>query len=324
MTSSDAILVADIGGTNARFALAKPGAAGAGALVLENSQTFRAEDFETVRDAADAFLESVSERPAHACFAVAGPVDAAVIRFTNSPWQIDRARIRDGLKLAQFHVVNDFEALASGIPTLTDDDTVSVHAAAGDPAAPSLVLGPGTGLGQALLVRAANETMVIATEGGHKTFAPRTDEQVEVMRFIAREHPRVSVERLLSGRGLVNIHRALCAISGTQRISLQADEITRAAIDETYPIAQRAVALFCAILGDVAGDAVLSSGARGGVMLGGGILPRIKDLFLASEFTAHFTDKGRMRPYLEAVPVRLIVRDGVALLGAGALALKAR
>ncbi|MEO0320340.1 MAG: glucokinase, partial [Pseudomonadota bacterium] len=105
---------------------------------------------------------------------------------------------------------------------------------------------------------------------------------------------------------------------------LQADEITRAAIDETYPIAQRAVALFCAILGDVAGDAVLSSGARGGVMLGGGILPRIKDLFLASEFTAHFTDKGRMRPYLEAVPVRLIVRDGVALLGAGALALKAR
>ncbi|MEL6111299.1 MAG: glucokinase [Pseudomonadota bacterium] len=324
MTNTDAILVADIGGTNARFAVARPGPAGANNLLLENSQTFRAEDFETVRDAADAFLESITEKPARACFAVAGPVDAAVIRFTNSPWQIDRARIRDGLKLDQFHVVNDFEALACGIGTLSEGDTVCVHDAPGDPAAPTLVLGPGTGLGQALLVPIGGETLVIATEGGHKTFAPRTDEQVEVMRFIAREHPRVSVERLLSGRGLVNIHRALCSISGTQRISLQADEITRAAIEETYPIAQRAVALFCAILGDVAGDAVLSSGARGGVMLGGGILPRIKDLFLASDFAAHFTDKGRMRPYLEGVPVRLIMRDGVALLGAGALALKAR
>jgi glucokinase len=137
-----------------------------------------------------------------------------------------------------------------------------------------------------------------------------------VLRFIAREHKRVSIERLLSGRGLVNIHRALCVIAGAPRVSLQADEITRAALTGEFPIAVKAVDMFCAILGSAAGDAVLGTGARGGVILGGGILPKIQDFFIQSRFVERFLDKGRMRDYVDQVRVDLIIRDGAALVGA--------
>jgi len=193
-----------------------------------------------------------------------------------------------------------------------------VKAGKGEPAAPTLVMGPGTGIGQALIVPTPAGDRIVATEGGHVAFAPYDDEEVEVLRFIRREHKRVSVERLLSGRGLVNIHRALCAIAGTPRVSLQADEITRAAQTKEFPIAVKAVDMFCAIFGSVAGDAALSSGARGGVVIGGGIIPRIRDIFIKSAFVERFLDKGRMRDYVTDIPVRLVVRDGAALVGAAA------
>ncbi|MEM8772426.1 MAG: glucokinase [Pseudomonadota bacterium] len=312
---SELALVADIGGTNARFALASMSAQG---IAIDAAQSFRAEDYETIRDAADAYLESVAEKPSRACFAVASPVGAAEIKFTNSPWRFRPHEIEKALSLREFRVINDFYALAAGVSHLSDSAFVSVKDGAADPEAPKLVIGPGTGLGQALIVPTKEGEKVIATEGGHVTFAPRTDEEFQIMKFIAREHPRVSVERLLSGRGLVNIHRALCAAENTQRVSLQANEITAAAINKTYPIAVKAVNMFCELIGRVAGDAVLATGARGGVILGGGILPKIKDVFLTSAFSERFVDKGRMRDYVEATPVKLIVQDGSALFGAAA------
>lgn len=312
---ADAILVADIGGTNARFALADEKD---GNISVRDAQSFRAEDFETVRDAADAYLESVGEKASRACLAAAGPIMNDEVDFTNSHWRLSAKEIKDALSLSEVRIVNDFYALASGVSHLPDDASVEVKAGKGEPTAPTLVIGPGTGLGQALIVPTKAGLRVISTEGGHVTFAPRTDEEFEVMKFIAKEHPRVSVERLLSGRGLVNIHRALCAIENTPRVSLQANEITAAAIDGTYPIAGKAVDMFCALLGRVAGDAVLGTGARGGVVLGGGILPKIKEIFLASKFIERFLDKGRMRDYVDTAPVRLIVKDRAALYGAAA------
>ncbi len=312
---SEAILVADIGGTNARFAIAE---ATKGAISIRDAQSFRAEDFETVRDAADAYLEAVGEKPVHACFAAAGPITDDRVEFTNSHWRLDAAEIKSALALKDIRLVNDFYALAAGVAHLPDDAFVQVKGGIGDANAPTLVIGPGTGLGQALIVPTSTGLVVISTEGGHVTFAPRTDEEFEVMKFIAREHPRVSAERLLSGRGLVNIHRALCVIADTPRVSLQANEITAAAIDGIYPIAAKAVDMFCELLGRVAGDAVLATGARGGVVLGGGILPKIREIFLASKFVERFLDKGRMRDYVDAAPVRLIVSEGAALYGAAA------
>lgn len=310
-------LVADIGGTNARFALAD-----AQTLVVERPQNFRAVDFETPVDAAHAYLEAVGEKPKSACFAVAGPVGGPhsndEIAFTNSHWKFRPADLKSSLALRRFLPVNDFFALASGVDYLPADFFVLVKDGSADAASPTLVIGPGTGFGQALIVPFGDKRRIIATEGGHVSFAPRTDTEIAILEFIAREHPRVSVERLLSGRGLINIHRALCAIEGAQRVSLQADEITAAALSGEFPIAVKAVDMFCAILGRVAGDAVLGAGARGGVVLGGGILPKIRDVFMKSAFVERFSDKGRMTDYVAPVPVRLIVKDGAALVGAAA------
>lgn len=319
---SDLILVADIGGTNARFALATV-EEGEG-IVISNPQTLRAEDFETIRDAADAYLEAVRETPTRACFAVAGPVSEDVIGFTNSPWILDKAAIREALSLKEFEVINDFHALAAGVEHLNDDDFVQVKGGEADPCAPKLVIGPGTGLGQALIIPTAAGSQIVPTEGGHVSFAPRTEQEIAVLQFIAREHPRVSVERLLSGRGLVNIHRALCRLADKPRVSLRADEITKAAIEQTYPIAIEAVEMFCAVLGRVAGDAVLSTGALGGVVLGGGILPKMQDIFLNSAFKERFQDKGRMSDYVGKVPVKLLVKEGAALYGAASVFLNGK
>ena len=158
--------------------------------------------------------------------------------------------------------------------------------------------------------------MIISTQGGHVAFAPSTEEEVKVTSFIAQKHPRVSVERLLSGEGLVNIHQAICAIADSGEQSLRPDEITAAASAGKSAAAKNTVEMFCEILGRTVGDAVLSTGARGGVILGGGILPKIRDILTESNFVECFLDKGRMRSYVEDVPIRLVVKGEAALLGA--------
>ncbi|WP_375207294.1 glucokinase [Hyphococcus sp.] len=313
---AELILVADIGGTNARFALAERDN---GAVSVRQVKKFRAEDFETLRDAAGAYLEAAAAAPASACFAVAGPVTAEIVDFTNSPWVLDVADMKKTLGVEQFHVVNDFEALAAGVPALGKENFLDVKPGEGDPVAPILVMGPGTGLGQALIVPFEGKVRVIPTEGGHVGFAPQSDEEIAIMKFILRDHDRVSAERILSGRGLVNLHRALCAIDGASFTPIEADKITEAAINGDGP-AQKTLNLFCSLLGRAAGDAALATGARGGVVLGGGILPQIRDFFLKSAFTAQFLAKGRMRDYLADVPVRVIVTDGAALVGAAVMA----
>jgi len=306
-------LVADIGGTNARFALAEFSGAG---VELGDMRAFRAEDYETISDAAKTFLEAAQGKPKAACFAVAGPITDEIVEFTNSPWVLDIAIVKQQLNLERLLAVNDFEALAASVRHLRPADLASVKPGTGEPEAPIVVMGPGTGLGQSIIVPAGGKDVILSTEGGHVAFAPLDDEEIDVLRFIMRDHKRVSNERLLSGCGLVNIHMALCAIAGKPRVSLLADEITRAAQSQENPVAVKAVDMFCAILGSAAGDAVLATGARGGVILGGGVLPRIKDIFLRSRFVERFLDKGRMHQYVEPVPVDLVVRDGAALIGA--------
>ncbi|MGV6820329.1 MAG: glucokinase [Parvularcula sp.] len=312
----DPVIVADIGGTNARFGLASRQGE---KLVLDKIQYFRAEDFESPRDAAAAYVESVALHPSKACFAIAAPISGDEIKFTNSHWTLKRSEVSQALSLVEpLSVVNDFYALAAGVGYLPAEGLLSIRTGIAEPCAPSIVIGPGTGLGQAIILRCRDEEFVISTEGGHVCFAPTTEEEIEVLRFIAKEHSRVSVERLLSGRGLVNIHRALCVISGTPRVSLQADEITQAALSGEFPVAVSAVKMFCEVLGSVAGDTVLSIGARNGVFLGGGILPKIRDFFLESRFLDRFDAKGRMRPYVEHVPISMILDDQTALYGAAA------
>jgi glucokinase len=226
--------------------------------------------------------------------------------------------MRTALGLARVVAINDFHALALAVDRLAEADFAPVKSGAPVADAPVLVLGPGTGFGQALIVPCGDRRRIVTTEGGHVGFAPHTEDEIAVMRVIAGAHGRASVERLLSGAGLANVHRALRAISKSPTGDLAPEDVTAAARAGADPIATQALAMFCAVLGAVAGDAVLATGARGGVVLGGGILPRIRDILSQSAFTERFLAKGRMRGYVENVPARLILRDGAALLGAAA------
>ncbi len=313
----ETMLVADIGGTNARFALARPDGGPAG-FVLEHRQDFRAEDFDNLQGALSAYCESLTvPAPKRACFAIAAPPSAGLIRLTNSPWTVDRGALMAALDLQALLVVNDFAAMTCGTRFMGEEDMIVVRPGTPAPQAPRAVLGPGTGLGFGLLVPCADASMrVVATEGGHASFAPQTDEEIEIMRLIRREHDTVCFEHLLSGRGLVNIHRALCVLADTPRISLRPAQITAAATGTDYPLAKRAVDVFCAVLGSCAGDFAMVTGALGGLVIAGGIVPKIADVFLRSSFLERFGTPGYQKDYLENVPVSLLTSNDTALIGA--------
>ncbi len=308
------LLVADIGGTNARFALAD---AASGAI--SSLQVLKADDHPSVEAAASAYLSRAGVQPKRACFAVAAPVGAGMdpdeITFVNSDWRFEVPQLKRSLGLDQLQVVNDFFALASAVPHLPDDFVVPIKDGRAARDAPVLVIGPGTGLGQALIVPCGGARRVVATEGGHVGFAARTAEEFEIVQQIARKYGRVSAERILSGPGLENLYAALRGIEAPSD-GMPAEQITAAALAGSDPVAVRVIELFCTFLGRVAGDAVLSAGARGGVVLGGGIAPKIRELFPASGFIEGFVDKGRMRGFVEPVPVSMIVKPGAALIGA--------
>ncbi len=316
------ILVADIGGTNARFAIANPDNAAA-SFALQHQQRFSVEDFDSLLGAVNAYCEYLPiPVPEHASFAIAAQPTRGVYRFTNSPWVLDSKSIKRNLSLAKLLVVNDFQAVASGARFVNDQDRILVHDGVGEANAPQVVLGPGTGLGLGLLVPCERKIRIIATEGGHAAFAPQTEEEIEILHLIMREHKTVLFEHLLSGRGLVNIHRALCVLADKPRVSLRPSQITAAAIGTDYPIAKKAVGVFCAILGSFAGNVAVTTGARGGVILAGGILPKISDTLLQSEFNTRFRTKGPQGKYLANVPVHLLTSDKPALIGAAHMMLE--
>lgn len=311
---TESFLVADIGGTHARFALADPGT-----CAVAQGRTYRTADHATLAEAARAFLDATGAQVRSAAFAVAAPVLGDKIDFTNSDWDFRPAELKAALGLEKFIAVNDFFALAAAVDRLDDADFLTLKPGAGDPSAPVLVLGPGTGFGQALIVPCADRRRIIATEGGHAGFAPQTEDEFAVMRAIARDHGRVSIERLLSGPGLANIRRALDTGAGSPGAAFAAEAIVTAARGGADPLAAKTLDLFCGALGAVAGDMALATGAAGGVVLGGGVLPKIRDLLLKSDFLERFLAKGRLRSFVEIAPVRLIVREGAALLGAAGI-----
>lgn len=316
---SQSYLVADIGGTNARFAIAK-GDSKTG-FTLDQIRRLRNEDFEHLRDAAQAYLQSCDgPLPKTACFAVAAPVTEGKFRLTNSAWKLDPDALPGELGLDTLIPVNDFAAQARGAPLCPAQDQHVLNPGQPVDRAPIAVLGPGTGLGLGLLIPDGDTLRVIPTEGGHAGFAPRTEEEIAVGKFIADEYGYVSFERLLSGRGLVNIHRALCAIEGVTWPGSRPEDITAEALADPNSLARRVVMMFCDVLGAYAGDVSVITGARGGTYLAGGIVPKILPLLEQSRFEARRVRRGPMSRYVDAIPVTLILSDAAALMGAAAIA----
>jgi len=308
-------LVADIGGTNARFALTDMQAS---RPRLRDVATLRCADFASLQHACEHYLQSVGATPSRAAIAVASPVTADEIRLTNRAWSFSRAELAKSLGLDRLLVLNDFGAVAWAVPALDDGDVVHLDGpVARPPASPITVIGPGTGLGVALLI--GDDTRgwrVIETEGGHATFAPIADEDRLIAHRLDALHGRTSNERVLCGSGLAQIDAVMREPDRTDGATLRDPaEVVRLALDGHDVAARRALARFCAILGAVCGDAALMHGARR-VMIAGGIVPRFVPFLRASAFRECFLAKGRFSAYLENVAVDVVLHPQPGLLGA--------
>lgn len=313
------LLVGDVGGTNARFAIARWSDGGP---VLEHHESFPASQHPTFLEGVQAFIDGCAVKPTGGVIAVAGPVTDGAIDLTNSPWQVSEAELGT-LGLNPIRLINDFEAQAWGAPIVPAEALERLGGPeVGDPHAAIAVLGPGTGFGVSGLARdAEGRAVALPSEGGHACFAPNDAVEDEVLRILRRRYERVSIERLICGPGLLNLHRALAEIDGRDSHIDDPAEITAKALAEPNSACGATLARFCAILGSVAGDIALTLGARGGVYIAGGIAPRILPFLKASPFRERFERKGRFQPYLAAVPTWVITHRHAALLGAARVAL---
>ncbi len=314
-------LVADVGGTNVRFALVDLDHPRRVALQAPRKLVSRA--YGSIVDAAKAYLCGVNAEVslAAAVFAVAGPVHNEEIRLTNLQWRFTAADLQAGLDVGQVHLLNDYEAIAFAVPSLGPGDlleigAVSPKAQGAQDGQVIAIVGPGTGLGVAGYVRAPQGVFPLVTEGGHADFAPSDDVEVEILNFLRRRYEHVSAERVLSGSGLVNLHEALCAIEGVAYETRTSHEITDETRKDPGSLSARAFGRFCAIMGSVCGNVALTMGARDGVLIAGGILPAMSDIFAASAFRERFEAKGRFDGYMKDIPTRLIVQQYAGLLGA--------
>lgn len=320
-------LLADIGGTNARFAwLAQPGAA------PSHVQTLPVAAHPGPAEAARAYLAALAAQwgpacqpPRHGAFAVATAVQGDRVAFTNSPWAFSREAVRQALGLDTLSVINDFEALALALPGLGPAQ-LRAHQPMPDwtdaPAGTLLaVVGPGTGLGVGAVLRTRRGWQAVPGEGGHATLAATDALQAEVIAAVRRQHVHVSAERLLSGSGLPLLHGALAQVQG-RPLAAAASAAAIVAMADSDGQAAQTLDLFCALLGSFAGNVALTLGARGGLFIGGGVVPRFADRFFASAFREAFQAKGRFRDYLASVPTALIT-DTQAALGGAAQAIDA-
>ncbi|HOL37771.1 MAG TPA: glucokinase [Rubrivivax sp.] len=321
-------LVADIGGTNARFGwVAAPGAPAGHVRTLHSADHADAAAAARVYlDALAGELGSAYEPPRAAAFAVATAVEGDRISFTNSAWSFSRHETQHALALERLELLNDFEALALALPALQGEQLRVVGTVAPAAAGARAVIGPGTGLGVAGLVHSSRLSggasggrwVAVPGEGGHATLAAGDDFDSAVIAVARRACGHVSAERLLSGIGLPLLHRAVAEVLGVVAPAATTEQIVADALAGSDALAVRTLECFCALLGGFAGDVALTFGARGGLYIGGGIVPRLGALFERSAFRARFEAKGRFAPYLRGIATAVIVDTLAALAGAAA------
>jgi glucokinase len=312
-------LIADIGGTNARFALADAAAPG-----FSKEQTLQCADFPSVEAAIQHYLDGVgASAPEVICLAAAGPVVENHIKVTNNHWVLNVDDLSDAFATDAVRLMNDFEAIAYSIPVLGDDDCLPVGFPEPQPLPDGdysvAIVGPGTGLGAVGLRKHGDALIPIAGEASHGGFAPETKVQLDVLVALREEFDRVSSERIVSGSGLENIYWALGQIHHASLPKLSAREIFAAA-QESDEHATEAVGLFFEVLGQFAGNYALALGANDGVYIAGGIVRRYPDMLVNSRFRSGFEAKGRHRVIMERIPTRLIMHEQPGLLGASYVA----
>lgn len=309
-------LVADIGGTNARIGL----------VTAEGNEIFGIEqvpnrDFPSLVSVFNSYLRKAQcvVHPRKACFAVASPVVGDKVSFTNNSWSFSIQEIKGQLGLEYLKVINDFEAIAMSLPYLSKEEARKIGGGTAVPHHAIAVLGPGTGLGMAALVPAHPKSIPLAAEGGHASFAPQDRVEEYIAHRLTEKIGFVSNEDLLCGQGLVNIYEGLCSYHRTPFQAVDAATIANRGLQADDPISREALDRFCGILGSVAGDYALQIGAKGGVYIAGGIVPRFVDFFESSSFRARFEQKGRFRSYMESIPTFVVLASQPGLIGAASV-----
>jgi glucokinase len=308
-------LIGDIGATNARFALLD------GAARIERVRVLACDDHPSIEAAIAAYLaeEHPSELPREAALAWAGPVTGEAVSLTNHPWSFTIDGLRRHLGMARLVVVNDFTANALAVPRLKPEERLAVGGGAPRARAPIGVLGPGTGLGVSGLVPRDGEWIALSGEGGHATMPAADERESLVLDRMRRRFDHVSAERVLSGQGLINLYNILAEIEGVPAAPFTPAQIADRHVGEGDPLVREAIAMFCAMLGTVAGNLALTLGALGGIYVAGGIVPRLGGSFAESRFRSRFEAKGRFKPYLAAIPTYVVTHPIPAFLGLAAL-----
>ena len=308
-------LLADVGGTNARFTLEMA------PRQFEAVAVLPCNGYASLGAAMKAYLASDAAAPhapalRHAAIAIANPVDGDMVQMTNHTWSFSITALREELDLSTLLVVNDFTALAMALPHLRPSQRMRIGGGTELAGRTIGLVGPGTGLGVSGIIPVGEGWSALASEGGHASFAPGDEIEIAIMQQLWREHGHASAERLLSGPGIELIYRV---IAGEV---LGAAAITQRALDgsdgSNGPF-RRTVDTFCGVLGAVAGNVALTLGATGGMYIGGGIVPRLGRLFAESPFRARFETKGRLSGYLQRIPTFLITEEYPAFLGVSAI-----
>jgi glucokinase len=321
------ILAGDIGGTHSRLAYFETQD---GVLKMTAEDVFPSREHRGLDEIIVKFVASQAQKPDQACLGVAGPVRNGRVEASNLPWIVEANRLAQELHLPTVVLINDLEANAWGIPDLKETDLVALNQVKGMPTGNQAVVAAGTGLGEAGMCWDGARYQVFATEGGHSDFAPRNELEIDLLRHLSGRFGHVSVERIVSGPGLVNVYRFLRDTHRGEEPAWLTDEmtrgdaaaaITRAAMAGKSPLAEHALDLWISIYGAEAGNVALKIMATGGVFLGGGIAPKLVSRLAGPLFMQAFVSKGRMQPLLESIPVKVIIYDKIALIGAARYAL---
>jgi glucokinase len=326
----DTILAGDIGGTNTRLALYDPSNLREPLLM----RRYGSGDFESLQAIVQRFYEEVADalrrnRPTRAAFGLAGPVDSRIVKPTNLPWLVDADRLSERVGLQRVTLLNDFAANCLAIPHMSAEDLHPIGGGAPVPDQPIAVLGAGTGLGEGFLIHTGVHYTVIASEGGHADFAPRNALEARLLEHLLQGLPRVSYERVLSGKGLINIYEFFRDSEGMAEAAAVREEmrkedpaavISRHAMAGSDPVCERALELFCTLYGAEAGNLALKVLARGGVYLAGGIAGKIIPRLEEGGFRHGFEHKGRFQAFLQGVPTYVIVHPEPGLMGAAVAA----
>ncbi len=316
------ILAGDIGGTNARLAYFQPQN---GHLRLISERVFPSREHSELGEIVTQFLHDSGAHPEAACFGIAGPVRNGRVETSNLPWVIEQSLLAKQIELPATLLINDLEASAWGIGALSAADLVPLNQVSGPVIGNQAVIAPGTGLGEAGLFWDGSRHHVFACEGGHTDFAPQGDLQIELLRFLKARFGHVSYERILAGPGLVNVYEFLRDAGCGKESSVLAAEmqthdpaaaISRAALDGTDSLAEKALDLFVAVYGAEASNLALKTMATGGMFLAGGISPKILAKLKGPRFMEAFVNKGRLSPLVESIPVQVVTNEKAGLLGA--------